>query len=57
MQSIFDWVDVQSQGSPVQPGSYALVTQYPRQVFRESHAGTLGDAGFKKQQAFLIETG
>ena len=59
MQALFDWLDTLSegQGSGVQPGSYALVTQYPRQVFKETHEGSLGDAGFRKQQAFLIETG
>ena len=57
VRCLFDWVDLQSQGSEVVPGSYALVTQYPRAVYKESHKGSLGEAGFKRQQAFLIETG
>ncbi len=57
VRCLFDWIDVQSQGGELKPGSYALVTQYPRAVYKESHKGSMGEAGFRKQQAFLVETG
>ena len=55
LQLIFDWVDVNSP-QDLTPGSYSLVTQYPRRSFAPGAAGSLADAGLtSKQEAMFIQ--
>jgi hypothetical protein len=53
--SVFDYVDVQSQGGGLVPHSYRLVCQFPRRVFAEGAEGSLGDSGISGDQAMLVE--
>ena len=55
LQGVFDWVDLNASDS-LQPGSYNLVTQYPKRTFLPSTAGSLADAGLTaKQEAMFIQ--
>ena len=55
-QAVFAFVDVETRGSELRPGSYALVMQYPRRVFSEGQGGTLADANLvHKQEALFVE--
>lgn len=57
LQSVFDFVDVSNKESgEVIPGSYNLVSQFPRRVFEEGGEKSLADAGLvSKQEALFIE--
>jgi hypothetical protein len=55
VHSVFDYVDVQSQGQGLKPHSYRLVAQFPRRVFTEDAAGSLGEHGISGDQAMLVE--
>ncbi|KAL0025751.1 hypothetical protein WJX77_008951 [Trebouxia sp. C0004] len=55
--SLFDAIDVHTQGQNLPPGSYRCVAQYPRRVFTEGTPGSLRDVGLAqaKQETVLIE--
>lgn len=54
-RDLFDFVDV-SAAPDVKPGTYKLVTQFPRRVFAADKTGTLGEAGLvQKQEALFLE--
>ncbi|KAK9817835.1 hypothetical protein WJX72_002895 [[Myrmecia] bisecta] len=56
LQALFDYVAVEAKGSDIKPGSFNLVTQFPRKVLSEDTGGSLRDAGLlQKQEAVLIE--
>lgn len=66
LQAVFDFVDVQcaeaadGQGQAdgscgIQPGSYRLVTQFPRKVFAEDASSSLQDAGITTDTALFVE--
>lgn len=56
LQALFDFVDVQSRDTGMKPGSYKLVTQFPRRVFTDGTAGCFSDAGLDhKQEALFME--
>jgi hypothetical protein len=65
LQAVFDFVDVEcaaaggqgeAEGScGIKPGSYRLVTQFPRKVFAEDGSSTLQDAGITADTALFIE--
>ncbi len=57
LASLFDYIDLQSEGQDIQPGSYSLVTQFPRRRYRESTPGSLSSSGLvtAKQEAVLLE--
>jgi len=54
LASLFQFVDAQGGGGQL-PGSYSLVTQFPRRQFLDSYHGTLQEAGFGGQEALLLE--
>lgn len=55
MGSLFDFVDVEAKPD-IRPGTYNLVTQFPRRVFSRDQAGTLESAGLnQRQEAVFIE--
>ena len=55
LSALFDYVDVQAAGELL-PGTYRLVTQYPRRAFTVETQGSLQDAGLsQKQEAVFIE--
>ena len=58
LASLFDAIDVHTQGQELSPGSYRLVAQFPRRVFSEGTPGSLRDVGLaqSKQETVLIET-
>lgn len=65
LQTVFDFVDVQcgqaaavagESESRVTPGSYRLVTQFPRKVYMEGSADSLQEAGISSDSALLLET-
>jgi len=51
LRHVYDFVDLSSE---LQPGSYHLVSSYPRQVYANQER-TLGEAGLVPQAALLIE--
>ena len=52
---VFDWVDVSSP-EDLKPGTYSLVTQYPKRSFAPGTPGTLADSGLTaKQEAMFIQ--
>ena len=55
--SLFDAIDVHTQGQDLPPGSYRVVAQFPRRVFTEGTPGSLRDVGLAqaKQETVLIE--
>lgn len=57
LDSLFDAIDVHTQGQNLPPGSYRCVAQYPRRVFTEGTPGSLRDVGLAqaKQETVLIE--
>lgn len=71
LQALFDFVDVQCGqpaaaaaavgagdtvgGFSVRPGSYRLVTQFPRKVYVEGTPGTLQAAGIDSDTALFLE--
>lgn len=55
LASVFQFVDAQG-GSRQPPGSYSLVTQYPRRQFLDSFPGTLQEAGLLGQEALMLES-
>ena len=54
MTDVFHFVDAQG-GSGQLPGTYALVTQFPRRQYLDSYQGTLQEAGFGAQEALLLQ--
>lgn len=65
LQAVFDFVDVEcavaaegqagdGSSSSIKPGSYRLVTQFPRKVLTED-SSSLGDAGINTDTALFIE--
>lgn len=56
--SLFDAIDVHTQGQNLPPGSYRIVAQFPRRVFTEGMPGSLRDVGLAqaKQETVLIES-
>ena len=55
LQLVFDWVDVNSP-EDLRPGSYSLVTQYPKRQFLPEATDSLADAGLtSKQEAMFIQ--
>lgn len=56
LQRVFDFVDVQCAGKAARPGSYSLVTQFPRRVLQpEGGRQTLEQAGLTSDTALLME--
>lgn len=57
LQAVFDFVDVQSGGGDILPGSYSLATSYPRRVLENGAAAqSLADAGLvARQEALFLE--
>lgn len=61
LSAVFDFIDVSSgkngvPGLDIKPGSYNLVSQFPRQVFEEGGQFTLGEANLgHKQAAMFVE--
>lgn len=60
LQAVFDFVDVECgvegcAGGVVKPGSYNLVTQFPRRVFTEGVAGSFADHGVTTDIAMFLE--
>lgn len=57
LQAVFDFVDVQSGGGDILPGSYHLATSFPRRVLEDGAAGqSLADAGLTaRQEALFLE--
>lgn len=68
LQAVFDFVDLQcaaaaaaeGQGEAgdscgIRPGSYRLVTQFPRKVFAEDASSSLQDAGITTDTALFVE--
>lgn len=57
LPALFDYIDAQGAGS--EPGTYSLVTQFPRRVIQMSQypsEATLADAGLTgRQEALLLE--
>ena len=56
--SLFDAIDVHTQGENLPPGTYRIVAQFPRRVFTEGMLGSLRDVGLAqaKQETVLIES-
>ena len=55
LQLVFDWVDISSP-QELKPGTYSLVTQYPRRSFSPDSTSTLQEAGLTaKQEAMFIQ--
>ena len=55
LQLLFDWVDVNSPDD-LKPGSYNLVTQYPKRSFSPASSASLQDSGLTaKQEAMFIQ--
>ena len=56
--SLFDAIDVHTQGNMLPPGTYRIVAQFPRRVFTEGTPGSLRDVGLAqaKQETVLIES-
>lgn len=56
--SLFDAIDVHTQGQNLPPGTYRIVAQFPRRVFTERTPGSLRDVGLAqaKQETVLIES-
>jgi len=61
LSAVFDFVDItaskeESGASEVQPGSYNLVSQFPRRVFQDGGVDTLAEVDLAhKQEAFFVE--
>ena len=57
LQSLFDVIDVHTQGQNLLPGTYRIVAQFPRRVFTEGTSGSLRDVGLAqaKQETVLLE--
>jgi len=61
LSAVFDFVDItaskeESGASEVHPGSYNLVSQFPRRVFQDGGVDTLAEVDLAhKQEAFFIE--
>ncbi|KAG7667008.1 hypothetical protein Ndes2526B_g04499 [Nannochloris sp. 'desiccata'] len=61
LSAVFDFVDITvseegSGASEVQPGSYNLVSQFPRRVFQDGGVDTLAEVDLAhKQEAFFVE--
>jgi UBX domain/UBA-like domain len=60
LSSIFDFVDIttskESSSSQLLPGSYSLVSQFPRRVFEDGGVDTLAEVDLAhKQEAFFVE--
>ncbi|WPT10792.1 Plant UBX domain-containing protein 13 [Picochlorum sp. SENEW3] len=56
IQSAFDFVDVEGGATDVLPGTYNLVSQFPRKVYGHTHQGTFEDSDFThKQEALFVE--
>ena len=58
LSSLFDAIDVHTQGQNPPPGTYRLVAQFPRRVFTEGTPGSLQDVGLAsaKQETVLMES-
>lgn len=54
LQAVFDYIDV-TCSSTIAPGSYSLVTQYPRKVLVQGTPGSLQQTGVDSDQAFFLE--
>mmetsp|Transcript_10297 Transcript_10297/g.19490 ORF Transcript_10297/g.19490 Transcript_10297/m.19490 type:complete len:431 (-) Transcript_10297:253-1545(-) len=57
VQALFDYIDVEELAKDHPPGSYKLVTQFPRRIFTDGSADqTFEQAGLNsKQEALLLE--
>lgn len=65
LQAVFDFVDVQNGQAAaaaagdaddgIKPGSYRLVTQFPRKVYVEGTGETLQEAGINSDSALFVE--
>ena len=57
LSSLFDAIDVHTQGENLPPASYKIVAQYPRRVFSDGTPGSLREVGLAqgKQETVLIE--
>ena len=55
LTTLFDWVDSEGAGG-LDPGTqYALVTQYPRRVFRRAMVTDLAGAGLASREVLFVE--
>jgi hypothetical protein len=56
LQSVFDWIDIQSRDTDIKPGSYNLVMQYPRRLFEDGGSTTLAEADLgQKTEALFVQ--
>lgn len=53
LETLFDWVDV-TVAPDIKPGTYNLVTQFPRRQLQSQTAGTLQEAGLTEKQEALF---
>jgi hypothetical protein len=54
ISSVFDFVDVQ-EDTELRPGSYQLLTNFPRRVFRADDTRSMEELGFSSQEALFVE--
>lgn len=53
--TLFNWVDV-SVAPDIKPGTFRLVTPFPRRVLQAATPGSLHEAGLtQKQEALFLE--
>ena len=57
LQKLFDHIDISALAAENAPGTYKLVTQFPRQTFTDGQATkTFQEAGLtSKQEALMLE--
>eukprot|EP00890_Picochlorum_soloecismus_P006740 jgi/Picsp_1/891/NSC_04378-R1_regulator of the ubiquitin pathway (contains uas and ubx domains) len=56
VRAAFDFVDVEGKGEEVAPGTYRLVSQFPRRVFQEGSQSSFSESDLNhKQEALFVE--
>jgi hypothetical protein len=53
LQTLFDWVDI-TVAPDIKPGTYHLMSQFPRRQLQAQSAETLQEAGLTEKQEALF---